>query len=83
MAGVGVMDRRKHMRKQRLWSARITQGHSTWSCVSGSALGGAKVRLPGAVRLALAPAKISCVQLGEVTGSVVWQSGTNIGIKLA
>lgn len=84
MDGVRSVDRRRHTRKQRLWSARISQGRSTWSCVIVEySAGGAKVRVPGAVRLELAPAKISCVQLGEVTGIVVWQTGTNLGIKLA
>ena len=84
MDGLKFVDRRRHMRKQRLWSASITQGHSTWSCVIVEySASGAKVRVPGAVRLALAPAKISCAQLGEVTGTVVWQTGTNLGIKLA
>jgi hypothetical protein len=84
MDRVKVVDRRKHTRKQRLWSARITQGRSTWSCVIVEySAGGARVRVPAAVRLALAPARISCVQLGEVAGTVVWQTGTDLGIKLA
>jgi hypothetical protein len=81
---VRSVDRRRYTRKQRLWPARITQGRSTWSCVIVEySAGGAKIRVPDAVWLELAPAKLSCVQLGEVTGTVMWQTGTDLGIKLA
>ena len=83
MSIVAIVDRRKQVRKQRLWPARITQGSSTWSCVIVEySVGGAKVRLPNAVRVALAPATISCAQFGEKAGTVVWQTGTDLGIKL-
>ena len=81
---VEPVERRKYSRKRFLWHATVTQGRTEYPCVIlDYSLGGAKICLPEAQPLALAHVKISCAQLGDVTGTVVWQDGRRLGIKLA
>ncbi|HEY7608384.1 MAG TPA: PilZ domain-containing protein [Alphaproteobacteria bacterium] len=78
------VERRKYSRKRFLWHATVTQGRTEYPCVIlDYSLGGAKICLPEAQPLELGPITISCAQLGDVTGTVVWQNGRRLGIKLA
>jgi hypothetical protein len=79
-----IVERRKYSRRRFLWQATVMQGRTEYPCVIlDYSLGGAKICLPEAQPLELAPVKISCVQLGDVSGTVVWQNGRRLGIKLA
>jgi len=76
------MERRRFSRAKRLWAATISQEGSSSPCVVLEySLGGIKVRLPEPLPLARGPVEISCLQLGDVKGTLVWQEGTEIGIK--
>jgi hypothetical protein len=78
------VEQRKHSRRRFLWHATVTQGRTEHSCVIlDYSLGGAKICLPEAEPLELASVKISCQQLGEVAGTVVWQKGRRLGVKFA
>ena len=77
-------DRRKYPRRRYLWSATLSQGDGDYSCVVlDVSSGGAKIRLSNAWILTSAAVKISCAQLGSVTGIVAWQRGTLAGIKFS
>ena len=77
-------ERRQYARRRFLWQATITQGCTEYACVVlDYSFGGAKISLSEAQPLAPAPITLSCAQLGDVAGTVVWQDGRRLGIKLA
>ena len=67
-----VAERRQYTRKRFLWQATITQGYTEYPCVIlDYSFGGAKISLSEARPLAPAPITLSCVQLGDIAGTVV------------
>jgi hypothetical protein len=77
-------ERRRYSRRRFLWQATVTQGHTEYPCVIlDYSFYGAKICLSEVQPLELTPVKISCLQLGDVSGTVVWQDGRRLGIKLA
>jgi PilZ domain len=79
--GKSWQERRRHRRKPVMWTARLeTEGGAVACSAFDLSLGGAKLRLDGAVALHR-PVLLVLDRHGEIAAEAVWQDGDTLGLR--
>ena len=79
--GASLKDRREHRRKPVLWAARLETESGTVDCAAFDlSLGGAKLRLEGAVPLHH-PVQLVLERHGVIAAEAVWQRDGTLGLR--